>query len=238
MLTCTRSSIMGHIDTWNLDPPPDFIGFREDLPLKIYLRNLPHWRQTGATYFVTFRQADSIPVECIKLLQRLREEWMLKNSPPYTGEALDHLSHILFVRTEYWLDQGMGSCLLQDHRISQLVDESLKHFHQIRYELGASVVMSNHVHCILRPFTASSVDLEDILGSCKAFTARKINSFSAQSGAVWQQESFDRIVRDPEHLWRCLQYIGKNPSKAGRTGESCRLWVNPQWEKFGWRFAS
>lgn len=229
---------MGNSDTWNLDPPPDFSGFRGDLPLKIYLRNLPHWRQPGATYFVTFRLVDSIPVECIKLLQRLREEWMLKNSPPYTGEALDHLSQILFARTEYWLDQGMGSCLLRVQRISQLVDESLKHFHQVRYELGASVVMPNHIHCILRPFTTSSVDLEDILGSCKAFTARKINRELAQSGAVWQQESFDRIVRDPEHLWRCLQYIGKNPSKAGRTGESCRLWVNPQWEKLGWRFAS
>ena len=130
----------------------------------------------------------------------------------------------------------MGSCVLQQDQISQIVHESLQHFHGVRYELGASVIMSNHVHCILRPLQASEIELEFMLGSCKEFTAKKINRILEQSGTVWQQESYDRIIRDAEHLWRCLQYIGKNPLKANRTCESCRLWVNPDWEKLGWRF--
>ncbi len=169
-------------DTWNLDPPPDFQGFREDLPMRIYMRNLPHWRQQGATYFVTFRLADSIPSECSELLRRLRKEWLAKNPPPQSKQALDHLLRVLIERVEYWLDQGMGSC--------------------------------------------------------KAVTAKRINKHLNQSGTIWQQESYDRIVRDSEHLWRCLQYIGRNPRKAGRSCESCRLWVNPEWEKLGWAFVS
>ncbi len=225
-------------DTWNLEPPPNFQGLREDLPIEVYQRHLPHWRQRGATYFATYRLADSIPQECWDLLQRLQAEWMTKNPPPHSLEALDQLARILYYRTEYWLDQGMGSCILQEERISQLVDESLKHFHLIRYELGASVIMSNHVHCILRPLPTLNIELEDLLGNHKVFCAKRINNLLDQSGVIWQQESYNRIVRDPEHLWRCLQYIGKNPLKAGRSCESCRLWVNPQWEEIGWGFVN
>jgi REP element-mobilizing transposase RayT len=223
-------------DTWNLDPPPDFQGFRQDLPMSVYLRNLPHWRQQGATYFVTFRLADSIPSDYLEFLLRLRTDWLARNPPPQSKPALDHLGRMLFERIEYWLDQGMGSCLLQQDQISQIVHDSLQHFHGIRYELGASVIMSNHVHCILCPLQTSEIELEVMLGSCKEFTAKKINRILEQSGTVWQQESYDRIIRDAKHLWRCLQYIGKNPLKAGRTGKCCRLWVNPDWEKLGWRF--
>jgi len=225
-----------NIDTWNLDPPPGFQGFRQDLPMKVYIRNLPHWRQKGATYFVTFRLADSIPSDCLELLKRLRSEWLAKTRPPQGKEAIDQISRTLWERVEYWLDQGMGSCVLQDEHISKMVDESLKYFHQIRYELGASVIMPNHVHCILRPLSTTDIDIEDLLGSCKSYCARRINQLLKQSGKLWQEECYDRIVRDPEHLWRCLQYIGRNPMKAGRTNESCRLWVNPYWEKLGWRF--
>jgi len=224
-------------DTWNLEPPPSFQGLREDLPIKVYQRNLPHWRQSVATYFVSFRLADSIPQECLELLKKLRAEWATQNPPPHSRVALDQLARILYERSEYWLDQRMGSCILQDVRISRLVDDSLKHFHQTRYELRPRVIMSNHVHCIVRPLPTVDIELEDILGNLKAFSAKQINGILDQSGVIWQQESDDRIIRDPEHLWRCLQYIGHNPTKAGRSGESCRLWVNPQWEEFGWVFA-
>lgn len=46
---------------WNLPAPPGFQGFREDLALNSYELDLPHWRQDGATYFVTFRLGDSLP---------------------------------------------------------------------------------------------------------------------------------------------------------------------------------
>ena len=45
---------------------PLFRPFNPDGELHIYCRNLPHWRQSGATYFVTFRQDDSIPAKVLK----------------------------------------------------------------------------------------------------------------------------------------------------------------------------
>lgn len=229
---------MHYEDTWNLAAPPSFQGLREELPLVSYIRNLPHWRQDGATYFVTFRLDDSIPRDHIEYLTRVREDWFVRNPPPRSEEAINQLGRMLSSRIEYWLDKGMGSCVLQEERFVKIVDDSLKYFSGVRYELGASVIMSNHVHCIIRPLQTSSMDLEDILGRIKCHTATRINSHLHKSGPFWQQESYDRIIRDPEHLWRCLQYIGKNPSRAGRASETCRLWVNPEWERLGWRFVS
>jgi putative transposase len=59
---------------WNLAIPPGFQGLRENLDLKVYMRHLPHWRQDGATYYVTFRLADSLPQSKLDELAGLRKE--------------------------------------------------------------------------------------------------------------------------------------------------------------------
>src|ERR1043165_9368570 len=66
-------------DSWNLAPPPTFQGLREDLPLEVYQQVLPHWRQDGATYFVTFRLADSLPHEKLEELRTFKAEWQKKH---------------------------------------------------------------------------------------------------------------------------------------------------------------
>src|SRR5437016_2901530 len=50
---------------------PVFHGLDEHGDIKITRRHLPHWEQEGATYFVTFRLADSIPTT---LLTEWRDE--------------------------------------------------------------------------------------------------------------------------------------------------------------------
>ena len=223
-------------EAWNLDPPPGFQGLREDLALRVYVRHMPHWRQAGATYFVTFRLADSLPQARLDELERLKCDWQARNPSTQNKESLEQLARMIFERIEMWLDQGMGSCALRDERCSLMVHQALQYFHNQRYELAASVVMPNHVHCIVRPFPAQKVELEEITGSWKSFTARKINKTLGQTDCLWQDESYDRIIRDEEHLWRSVQYIGRNPKKAGLSNESCRLWLNPDWERVGWKF--
>lgn len=43
--------------------------FNPEENIEKYRGILPHWRQTGVTYFVTFRQADSLPVGKLEALQ-------------------------------------------------------------------------------------------------------------------------------------------------------------------------
>jgi putative transposase len=139
-------------------------------------------------------------------------------------------------RVESWLDQGSGSCRLRDFSAAKEVIDAMHHFDMQRYELDSYVVMPNHVHVILRPLLYDEEPLERILQSWKRHTARKINKQFGLTGHFWQEESFDRIIRDEEQLWRVLQYIGANPSRAGLTREQCALWVRPEWVELGWKF--
>jgi putative transposase len=218
------------VQSWNLPPPPNFQGLRDDLPLTVYMRHLPHWRQPGATYFVTFRLADSLPQSKLDELESIRREWdrRVGGSERASKEELESLAHVMMAKHERWLDDGHGDCQLKRKELAQLVANSMHYFDGERYELNAYVVMHNHVHVILRPFSSKS-SLEDILGSWKQFSARQINELIGRSGTLWQDECYDRIIRDEEHLYRCLQYVGSNPSKVGGRREHYCCWIRPAW---------
>jgi hypothetical protein len=221
---------------WNLPPPPGFQGLDPEKPVKMYVRHLPHWRQDGATYFVTFRLHDSLPQEKLRELEMLRREWELRHPPPQTEKQQEDLARETMIRVERWLDQGMGSCRLADAAAAKVVSDALHYFDGERYELGCYIIMPNHVHVVVRPVLSDSQPLERILQSWKRHTSREINLHFGLEGPVWQEESFDRIIRDAEHLYRAVQYTGANPEKAGLDRDDYRPWIRPEWEKLGWRF--
>jgi REP element-mobilizing transposase RayT len=111
----------------------------------------------------------------------------------------------------------------------------MHHFDDERYELDCYVVMPNHVHVIVRPLMPELYPLEKIVGSWKKYSSRRINDALNSTEDLWQEESYDSILRDEEHLWRAIQYIDANPNKAGL--QSCPFWIRPQWIELGWGFA-
>lgn len=93
-------------DTFNLNTPPGFRGMHPDLPIRVYHRHLPHWRQDGATYFVTFRLADSIPQEHVRVLKSWRAIWERSNPEPRSEEKWQELAREITRKTEEWMDEG------------------------------------------------------------------------------------------------------------------------------------
>jgi putative transposase len=57
--------------------------------------------------------------------------------------------------------------------------------------------------------------LGEILHSIKRFSARKINQARGEQGSLWQDERYDRIVRDEAEFLGKWEYIRNNPLKAG-----------------------
>jgi len=53
----------------------------------------------------------------------------------------------------------------------------------------------------------------------KGVTARELNRRQGRKGSVWQDESFDRIVRDEAEFLEKLNYMFLNPVKAGLTDD-------------------
>ncbi len=47
--------------------------------IRVTRNNLPHWQQPGATYFITFRMADSLPAKLLQDLEAERLRWQQKS---------------------------------------------------------------------------------------------------------------------------------------------------------------
>ena len=144
------NEVNGHRDykmdteTFNKPTPPNFRGLHPDLPLRKYHRHLPHWRQEGATYAVTFRQSDSIPQTHLQSLKRWRAIWEQQHPEPRSEIEWKQFAKEITNKTERWMDE--------------------------------------------------------------------------------------------EHLWKVVQYIGRNPKKAGIPVAQWVRWIHPDWQAAGWDF--
>ena len=114
-------------------------------------------------------------------------------------------------RIQRWLDAGHGSCIFRQAEVRQIVEDALRHFADIRYSLYAFVVMPNHVHVLFMP--EDGCDGRTIVQGWKSYTAKEINRALRRTGAVWQKESYDHLVRDVEEFKAIRAYIRGNNAK-------------------------
>ena len=86
-----------------------------------------------------------------------------------------------------------------------------------QYVLHAFVVMPNHVHLLITP----AVALCKLTKSLKGITARRANEVLGLTGTTfWQEESYDRLVRDLTEFEGIRNYIENNPVRAGLVAEA------------------
>lgn len=207
----------------NLKP----MRFFNDLADTRTTRNrLPHWEQSEATYFITWRLTDSIPKELIEKWKRERADWIEKNPEP-RDEAREAEYHRLFSgEIDRLMDKGHGSCVLHSNPFRSIVCASLKKFDGIRYGIHSSVVMPNHVHVVFTP--SETWKMKDTVRNWKSYSARLINrEIGKEGGALWQKDYFDRIIRDWEHFFRVVNYIRRNPGKAKLPKGAFELYESP-----------
>lgn len=172
------------------------------LPGRIRSRgHLPHLEAEHATYFVTFRLADSLPTSVLTSLQLTCAQ-----DPDAARKRVRDV--------ERALENGHGACYLNVPAIAQVVAETLQKFDGERYRLFAWCVMPNHVHVVCQPL--ASLELKDILHSWKSYTAQQANRILNRKGKdFWQREYFDHLIRDRGQLERAIRYTVETPIKAG-----------------------
>jgi len=108
------------------------------------------------------------------------------------------------------------------------------HDHENRYRLRAAVIMPDHVHLILTPLIDKPrrvvVSLVEIMKAIKGASSHEINRRMGTHIRIWQEESFDRIVRSSESLDAKVAYILENPVRKGLVDDWRRypwLWYFP-----------
>jgi REP element-mobilizing transposase RayT len=108
-----------------------------------------------------------------------------------------------------WRLDTRQSSLTPDER--DIVLAAIEHWDGTRCDLLAFVVMDDHVHVLLR--LNGSVGLDRLLHSWKGFTGRQLAMEGRRLAPVWQQESYDHLVRTEEELEMVSRYIAENPQK-------------------------
>ncbi|MDQ3749723.1 MAG: hypothetical protein M3367_12060 [Acidobacteriota bacterium] len=222
---------------------------------QFYCRKLPHIHSPGATLFVTFRLAGSIPKSVIeqwkreKLWLEKERERLAKNDAINQNqkEAFSDFHRRWFVKFEEVLHKAeTGPVWLKDSRIAHLISDSLQYRNGKVYKLVAFCIMSNHIHTVFMPllnekslkeiagsnplrYESSEATLGAIMQSLKGYTAHEANKILNRTGQFWEEESYDHEVRNDEELGRIVKYVLNNPVKAGLVKD---------WREWNWSWVS
>lgn len=175
-------------------------GFQPVNPWKIlgstwHKRNLPHIESPYATYFVTFR--------CTK---------DLKLNPDERQLAFDAL--------RYW-DQkriDMDAYVVLDdhvHAVFRLIQDDRQGYMNDRQDACPTREDFSDSGTGILPVNENQESLSQIQHSIKSFSSKKINKSIGRTGPVWQDESFDRIIRDENEWLKTIEYVIQNPVKRG-----------------------
>jgi REP element-mobilizing transposase RayT len=187
--------IVRHKRQWHNPPDPKAarLGFR-GWHSRGYL---PHFDLPGVIQMLNYRLDDAMPAG-------RRHEWA----------ALFNIDEALKRRTkiEEYLDCGCGHCELRNPKAASMVEENWLHFDGTDYRLFAWVIMPNHVHLLVEIWQKP---VSELVHSWKGYTARRINPVLGRRGKLWQDDYWDRYIRNEAHYRKVVHYIEWNPVKAG-----------------------
>lgn len=205
------------------------------MPSHFYHRKLPHFQPAEATFFMTFRLAGSMPTDVIR---RLRENYELVEKgileqKDLTDKERRELIYAeqkrLFAATDDFLDTNPnGPYWLREKEVAEIVAEAIHFRDGKQYDLHTFTIMPNHVHMMMT-LLPNSLVLFKVMQHLKKNAAIKSNKVLGRTGLeFWEEESYDHIVRDEAEFYRILNYILRNPIKAGLVKE---------WQQWPFTFA-
>lgn len=156
----------------------------------------------------------------------------VSGGPPETFRDVQytkrHLPHFERPWAKYAITWSTNNRQKLSDAARKVVLDCIRYWNERRYDLYAACVMPDHVHILIEPRVKNQDSnatefhsLTEILHTLKSFTAHKINELEKTSGAVWERESFDRLIRSENDLHEKFNYITRNPWDAGvaRPGE-------------------
>ncbi len=111
---------------------------------------------------------------------------------------------------------------LTETRLGTMVVDALRHFDGTRFWLYDYTVMPDHIHAILKPCPDGdrTRSLSSIMHSIKGWLAHEINRVVGRKGPLWQDETYDHIIRDDRDYEEIAGYILHNPRVRGLVAEA------------------
>jgi REP element-mobilizing transposase RayT len=170
-------------------------------------RNLPHLYYNEGQYFITYRLANSI-------LGSLSEEIGAKFGCPKNRHTEDEL--LVKCYSSLPDESGQVNNLLQLPEIAEIVRGTIIYPEGKDYKLICYCIMPDHVHLVFE-LLPQNKGISKIMQSVKRISARESNKILNREGKFWQDESYDRLIRDERELYFTVKYVLLNPVQAGLT---------------------
>lgn len=177
---------------------------------------LPHWETTRGIYFVTLRQAGSLPRKVLLEIHAfMRECARQKDSDKWLATQ-----RRVFLAMENAIDYPETQGRICEPHIAVILREAIQERqHRGMWDVMEYVLMSNHVHIL---FKLNSGTLDSTVKDFKRYTSRRILGVpsSTETDALpvrhsfWQREWFDHWSRSQDEDERFAEYIRQNPVKA------------------------
>ena len=124
-----------------------------------------------------------------------------------------HLPHLAKRDRTYFVTFATRDRFVLPPPARQIALDCCIHDHGLTYWLHTAVVMPDHAHLLFVPMEEWTLDR--ILRRVKGVSARQINQHLQRSGPLWQDESFDRMLRSDEDVQKKGEYIANNPVRRG-----------------------
>jgi len=155
-------------------------------------RFLPHIDMIGYYQFVTFRTYESLD----DFIKKIRSEKISSSLREY--------------KIDQYIDHSPKGRYLNDEVLDYLYNYFLDKDKEL-YELIAFSIMPNHVHMLFKQNTELSKTMKQIKGA----TAFGINKIMHRKGIFWEENYYDRVIRDEMHFSQVYDYIAYNAAKVG-----------------------
>jgi REP element-mobilizing transposase RayT len=137
---------------------------------------------------------------------------------PAKAEYRRHLPHLQVEDKPLFVTFATFKRWVLPESTRQVVLRHCLHDHGLKLQVHGIVVMPDHVHIIFTPLKddeGNPFGLAEIMSGIKGASAHSVNKALNRRGRVWQDESFDHVLRSDESTYSKVLYICENPVRKG-----------------------
>ncbi len=199
---------------------------RHPKTIEFWRGKLPHWEVEDGQYFVTIHLHGAIPIEGQQRIRAIAKQF--KNLSQTEVDAQLRISRQIFIEMEAWLDRSDYVNHLRNRPVAAMISEAVE-TRQLRkqWEMHEFVVMPSHVHLFFE--LSEAVTLKYTLEDFKRWTGHQASKLiELERDRFWQTEWFDHWSRSDDEDNRIVEYIQRNPEKAGLV-DTYEQWPYGSW---------
>ena len=122
---------------------------------------------------------------------------------------LDYSNRAVYITTD---THEQRSIFVSDDRVNKIYEALDEIYPRYDFKINGFVIMPTHCHFII---VSQNNDLSDIMHDIKGIAAFKLLDCAPIKGKLWQRGFYDHVIRNKKDLIEKLNYIHKNPIRAG-----------------------